>query len=331
MKYRRYKIVNFYEEVEDKEFEWAWVVVANTVDMDPRCDAGYPETDLYGKGEFSELFIAPYDSTIIDELEGIAQSGELWSPDMQFWQIDKNTQLIDGIPVISHHYYGWANGKVDRTTRSSHRIVSWKPLKQLIVEQHSELKQSVDNHHFICGSVQGTISPLAAKMLRYENISIADFKVAMVSINGTTPLPFLLPALNPKSKLVKTPKFYVERLLELGMWRDAFVLTKKNIEDSLETLNLFFSKDYDVFDRLNDGEAMIEEERSITYEAFVNHCTAYFLPEISNLLNIFKSAVGEMDNSYLNFEPEIEDIKRTVDSMLEEPLSPPPALPPITL
>lgn len=88
------------------------------------------------------------------------------------------------------------------------KIISQKPLKQVILEQGSELQQ-VDNHttgksFFQCGSVRGFIPHASVKRLGEKDASVEDFKIAMVSKNGELAIPTLL--LNEKDgfKLVRT-------------------------------------------------------------------------------------------------------------------------------
>ena len=88
------------------------------------------------------------------------------------------------------------------------KIISQKPLKQVILEQGSELQQ-VDNPNtgksfFQCGNVRGYIPPVAVKRLGEKDASVDDFKIAMVSKNDEPAIPTLL--INEKGgfKLVRT-------------------------------------------------------------------------------------------------------------------------------
>ena len=195
MKYRQYKIVQFSEE-EDVQFGKSWLILTKTAGLDPNCGAGFPETDLYGKGEFTEFFIVPYDNWVMDEIEDIALRGDLWSPDTDDWTMDEQNRIVDGVPVITHHYCGKLHNKAKKPDGSDSRIVSWMPLSQLILAEKSLLEHDTDAatgiDYFVCGTVKGFVSPSAKKELANEVYSTSDFKVAMVSVHEAEPKPWLL-------------------------------------------------------------------------------------------------------------------------------------------
>ena len=88
------------------------------------------------------------------------------------------------------------------------KVLSSKPLRQLIVEQNSELKQlynhKTGNTFFVCGNVRGYISPAAVKKLEEKDASVDDFKIALVAKEGENAIPCLLLSGDNRFKLVRT-------------------------------------------------------------------------------------------------------------------------------
>lgn len=88
------------------------------------------------------------------------------------------------------------------------KLISQKPLKQLILEQGKELKHYVNpqtgKSFFVCGTIQGYISPAAVKKLEDNDASVDDFKYALVQKNEETPVPCLLVVEKNKFKLIRT-------------------------------------------------------------------------------------------------------------------------------
>ncbi len=324
MKYRRYKIIHFYE-ITDTQFGKAWMILAKTAGLDPNCDAGFPETDLYGKGEFSELFIVPYDNEVMDEIEGIAQNGEMWSPDTDEWTLDEKNQIVDGVHLITHHYCGKKQEKSIKSVESNFHIVSWMPLFQLILAEHSPLRQEKDKEtgeeYFVVGSVKGHISHLARKFIGYENQSVGDFKVALVSIQGAKAEPWLLVANNPQTKLIETPEQRTaDRLLEIGQWRQALPWTTKMMEQCLAKMHEHLIDTYDMYDKHKDDDPEVDDTAGIWYNNFLNANCGYYLPAIKNLLRLFDMAINDIDtcNAALNYENELMEIKQIVDKMVSD-------------
>lgn len=326
MKYRQYNIVNFYRE-DNTLLGTSWVIVANTAGLDSSCDLGFPETDLYGKGEYSELFIVQYNNEVVDEIEEIAQCGQLWVPDTKDWPIYKDDKVIDGVPIITHYYKGKRRIKDTRRSINNNKnpnIISWKPLRQLILEQNNEIKQLQDPNtgksFFVCGKVKGYISPAAEKVLENKDADVADFKVAMVSKEGENPVPCLLTARNPNSKVLRIIDQSIDRSLERGHWRDAVPLIRKNMEECLKDMQWFSEEKYDIFQKHKADDPNVNDTSAILYNAFSNNCVSYLLPTINDLLKLFWEAISDMDGVYpaMNYENQLEDIRNTVNLILEE-------------
>lgn len=316
MKYRQYKIVQFSEE-EDVQFGKSWLILTKTAGLDPNCGAGFPETDLYGKGEFSEFFIVPYDNWVMDEIEDIALRGDLWSPDTDDWTMDEQNRIVDGVPVITHHYCGKLHNKAKKPDGSDSRIVSWMPLSQLILAEKSLLEHDTDAatgiDYFVCGTVKGFVSPSAKKELANEVYSTSDFKVAMVSVHEAEPKPWLLyvPKLHPLTIRNLSFQDNADSLLKIGEWRQAFPWAKRAMERSLEEMGKTFKE----YNKLNE-DPIESPEAGILCDVFLETNGQHFLPAIRNLLSIFDMAIGSVD--MMNYENELKDIKEIVDKMVRD-------------
>ena len=316
MKYRQYKIVQFSEE-EDVQFGKSWLILTKTAGLDPNCGAGFPETDLYGKGEFTEFFIVPYDNWVIDEIEEIALRGDLWSPDTDDWTMDEQNRIVDGVPVITHHYCGKLHNKAKKPDGSDSRIVSWMPLSQLILAEKSLLEHDTDAatgiDYFVCGTVKGFVSPSAKKELANEVYSTSDFKVAMVSVHEAEPKPWLLyvPKLHPLTIRNLSFQENADSLLKIGEWRQAFPWAKRAMERSLEEMGKTFKE----YNKLNE-DPIESPEAGILCDVFLETNGQHFLPAIRNLLSIFDMAIGGVD--MMNYENELKDIKEIVDKMVRD-------------
>lgn len=316
MKYRQYKIVQFSEE-EDVQFGKSWLILTKTAGLDPNCGAGFPETDLYGKGEFTEFFIVPYDNWVMDEIEDIALRGDLWSPDTDDWTMDEQNRIVDGVPVITHHYCGKLHNKAKKPDGSDSRIVSWMPLSQLILAEKSLLEHDTDAatgiDYFVCGTVKGFVSPSAKKELANEVYSTSDFKVAMVSVHEAEPKPWLLyvPKLHPLTIRNLSFQENADSLLKIGEWRQAFPWAKRAMERSLEEMGKTFKE----YNKLNE-DPIESPEAGILCDVFLETNGQHFLPAIRNLLSIFDMAIGGVD--MMNYENELKDIKEIVDKMVRD-------------
>lgn len=317
MKYRRYKIIQFSEE-NDAQFGKSWLILTKTAGLDPDCDAGFPETDLYGKGEFTEFFIVPYDNWVMDEIEDIALRGDLWSPDTDDWTVDEQNRIVDGVPVITHHYCGKLHNKAKKPVDSNSRTVSWMPLCQLIWAEKSPLEHDTDPatgiDYFVCGTVKGFVSPSAKTELANEVYSTSDFKVAMVSVQNAEPKPWLLyvPQFHPLAIRNLSFQENADSLLKIGEWRQAFPWAKRAMERSLAEMGKTF-KEY--YDKLQE-DPIENPEAGILCDVFVENNGQHFLPAIRNLLSIFDMAIGSVD--MMNYENELKDIKEIVDKMVRD-------------
>lgn len=316
MKYRQYKIVQFSEE-EDVQFGKSWLILTKTAGLDPNCGAGFPETDLYGKGEFTEFFIVPYDNWVMDEIEDIALRGDLWSPDTDDWTMDEQNRIVDGVPVITHHYCGKLHNKAKKPDGSDSRIVSWMPLSQLILAEKSLLEHDTDAatgiDYFVCGTVKGFVSPSAKKELANEVYSTSDFKVAMVSVHEAEPKPWLLYIPPQHTLAIRNCSFQdqADFLLKIGEWRQAFPWAKRAMERSLEEMGKTFKE----YNKLNE-DPIESPEAGILCDVFLETNGQHFLPAIRNLLSIFYMAIGGVD--MMNYENELKDIKEIVDKMVRD-------------
>lgn len=103
MKYRRYRILEIAQKTDD-ELGKVWVIVAKPIDLDPSSDAKFAETDLYGFLDVTEIFLVPYQNEVIYEISKLAHSEQLWSPDIEDWDVSNNLEENENRLSIVHRY-----------------------------------------------------------------------------------------------------------------------------------------------------------------------------------------------------------------------------------
>ncbi|MBR0170121.1 MAG: hypothetical protein IJQ14_04690, partial [Bacteroidales bacterium] len=247
---------------------------------------------------------------------------DLWSPDTDDWTMDEQNRIVDGVPVITHHYCGKLHNKAKKPDGSDSRIVSWMPLSQLILAEKSLLEHDTDTatgiDYFVCGTVKGFVSPSAKKELANEVYSTSDFKVAMVSIHEAEPKPWLLYIPPQHTLAIRNCSFQdqADFLLKIGEWRQAFPWAKRAMERSLAELGKTFKEDYDKL----KSSSKENPEAGICSDVFLEANTQHFLPAIRNLLSIFDMAINDIDTSHAayNYEPQIVELKRIIDKMYND-------------
>lgn len=112
----------------------------------------------------------------------------------------------------------------------------------------------------------------------------------------------------------------IDNLLERGLWQRAFLQASKNIEDSLKEMHSFLIKHYDIYENYRDEDPGVDDTAGLWYDAFVNSSTGKLLPSINNLLKVFGKAINEIDsvNAVVNYDVELEEIRDTIDDILQE-------------
>ena len=140
-----------------------------------------------------------------------------WGLRYNFW-----SQLLQHTELSATAHYFRASGVILNkivldmdNSNAQARIVSQKPLKQVILEQGSELQQ-VENpqtgkQFFVCGNIRGFIAPAAVERFNNNNVTVDDFKIAMVAKGDDKPIPSLLINEQKGFKLVRT--FEVSQVL----------------------------------------------------------------------------------------------------------------------
>lgn len=121
---------------------------------------------------------------------------------------------------------------------------------------------------------------------------------------------------NPK---VKT-KQDIETLIEQGLWQDAFVQAKNDVEKSLQMLHSFLIDDYSIYEKHKNDDPEEDDTAGVWFDAFVNASTVNFLPSINNLIKVFGKAINEIDSvdAVVNYDVELEEIRNTIDAILQE-------------
>jgi hypothetical protein len=79
-------------------------------------------------------------------------------------------------------------------------VTDKKPLKQLVIEQNSEVKfvnnPKTGKLFFICGKIRGYVSPAAAKRVQDSDCTLEDFEFAMISKEDGVAIPCIMLAPN---------------------------------------------------------------------------------------------------------------------------------------
>ena len=88
------------------------------------------------------------------------------------------------------------------------KILSTKPLRQVILEQNAELQHwknpQSGKSFFQCGNVKGYISSKAAERLAEEGCQVGDFNIGMVEGNDGASIPCLILAKHEPYRLLWT-------------------------------------------------------------------------------------------------------------------------------
>lgn len=88
------------------------------------------------------------------------------------------------------------------------KILSTKPLRQVILEQNAEMQQwknsKTGKSFFQCGNVKGYIGPRAVERLAEEGCHIGDFNIGMVEGSDGASIPCLILAKHEPYRLIWT-------------------------------------------------------------------------------------------------------------------------------
>ncbi|MCR5039043.1 MAG: hypothetical protein K6A94_06870 [Bacteroidales bacterium] len=188
MKAKKYKIMEI-RDASDSKHGKIWMIKANPVEENPFNGARFFTSYIY---EETELFLIPYNNPFVDEIEDIARSGKIWTPNKNDWQEEVSFNEDIGQKCVINRF------KETHKENSNKRLVfsNKKTLKQFVLEQNAEVKtfksSKSDKLFFECGKIRGYVSPAAAERLKDPNCSIDDFNFAMVAKEGEEPIPCII-------------------------------------------------------------------------------------------------------------------------------------------
>jgi len=188
MKAKKYKIMDI-RDASDSKHGKIWMIKANPVEENPFSGARFFTSYIY---EETELFLIPYNNPFVDEIEDIARSGKIWTPNKNDWQEEVSFNEDIGQKCVINRF------KETHKENSNNRLVfsNKKTLKQFVLEQNAEVKtfksSKSDKLFFECGKIRGYVSPAAAERLKNPNCSIDDFNFAMVAKEGEEPIPCIM-------------------------------------------------------------------------------------------------------------------------------------------
>lgn len=120
--------------------------------------------------------------------------------------------------------------------------------------------------------------------------------------------------------MVKDKELTINNLLENGQWQEAFIHAKNDMENSLNTMYSFLIENYEIYEKHMDDDPEVDDTAGCWYDAFINASTTDFLPSIKNLMIVFGKVINKLDSvdAVLNYDVELEEIRDTINSILEE-------------
>lgn len=253
MKYRRYHIMKIAQRHDDKLGQ-VWAIIAKPIDLDPSSNTGFAETDLYSMLDTTETFLVPCQEEVIHEIMNIAQSNQLWSPDIEDWNVEDDFYKENDTLTIVHRYNRLSIENQDNVISIPEDdviVLSSKPLKQEILEQNAVMNEIINPNtgkpYFVCGSTRGSISPAATKKLEDKNSTVDDFEIALISIKGGSAIPWLVTSKELDSQYVGNTRQNMELL-----YKSLLKIVEKNYKtDTLADFDLInASFVFDVLDLL---------------------------------------------------------------------------------
>lgn len=195
MKAKEYKIMEI-RDARDSKHGKIWMIKANPVEENPFSRARYFTSYIY---EETELFLIPYNNPLVDEIEDIARSGRIWSPNRNEWQEEVSFNEDIGQKCVINRFKETQKKNVNKELVFSDR----KSCKQLVIEQNAEIKffrlAKSEKLFFECGKIRGYVSPAAEERLKDPNCSIDDLTFAMVAKEGEEAIPCILIAKTHKT------------------------------------------------------------------------------------------------------------------------------------
>ena len=183
---KTYRIMEISEGT-DSKIGKVWIIKANPAVKNEFSGATSIESEIY---EGTETFLLPYYNEMVDEIEAIAQHGQLWSPTDNDWNKEVSLDEKVGKRVVIHRF-----GK-NKNSNKGVVATDRKPLKQYLLEQNADIMILSDTESgkmfFECGKIHGFVSPAAAKRINDFNNSIDEFEFAMVAKEGEDAIPCIM-------------------------------------------------------------------------------------------------------------------------------------------
>ena len=112
-------------------------------------------------------------------------------------------------------------------------------------------------------------------------------------------------------------------LLEQGLFQEAFLQAKKEMEKSLDFLHYWLIENYDMYDKHKDDDPEVDDTAGVWFDGFTNSITANLFPTMNNLVKITTGMIRSINSEdasqcYLYYDKELEEIRDTINELLPD-------------
>lgn len=112
----------------------------------------------------------------------------------------------------------------------------------------------------------------------------------------------------------------INTLLNQGLFQEAFLQAKKEMEKSLGFLHYWLIENYDMYDKHKDNDPEVDDTAGVWFDGFVNSSTANLFPSMNNLIKVITGIIKNMDSvdPSCYYDAELEEIRDTIDELLPD-------------
>lgn len=116
------------------------------------------------------------------------------------------------------------------------------------------------------------------------------------------------------------PTHEINTLLNQGLFQDAFLQAKKEMEKSLDFLHYWLIENYDMYEKHKDDDPEVDDSAGIWFDGFVNSSTANLFPSMNNLIKVIAGIIKNMDSVAPSdyYDTELEEIRDTINELLQD-------------
>lgn len=116
------------------------------------------------------------------------------------------------------------------------------------------------------------------------------------------------------------PRPDINTLINQGLFQDAFLQAKKEMEKSLDFLQYWLIENYDMYEKHKDDDPEVDDSAGVWFDGFVNSSTASLFPSMHNLIKVITGIIKNMDSvdPSCYYDAELEEIRDTIDELLPD-------------